>query len=82
MKQIRIELEYSLQEIADIYDHLSDFWNIAEEERMNIAIQIFQAHQLRMQNEIFKKAFVITDSDAYPTALEAIAIANGYDRKF
>jgi hypothetical protein len=27
------------------------------------------------QNELFKRAFVISKSDAYPTALEAIVIA-------
>jgi hypothetical protein len=32
------------------------------------------------QNDLFKKAFVITASDNYPTALEAIANALGYTR--
>lgn len=32
------------------------------------------------QNELFRRAFVITTSDNYPTVLEAIANALGYVR--
>jgi hypothetical protein len=33
------------------------------------------------RNEILKKAFVISDSDSYPSGLEAIAIGLGYENK-
>ena len=33
------------------------------------------------RNEILKKAFLVSDSDNYPTALEAIAIALGIEDK-
>lgn len=56
----------------------------AEELSVECNISIADALSLVIQserNEILKKAFVISDSDKYPTALEAIANGLGIENK-
>lgn len=56
----------------------------AEELSVECNITMADALSLLIQserNEILKKAFVISDTDKYPTALEAIAIGLGFEDK-
>lgn len=62
------------QEQLDRATELSIDHNMSMAEALSLIIQ-------NERNEILKKAFVISDSDEYPTGLEAIAIALGFENK-
>lgn len=53
-------------------EELSKECNITMAEALNLVIQ-------SERNEIFKRAFVLSDSDSYPSALESIAMQLGQD---
>lgn len=55
-------------------DELSVECNISMADALSLVIQ-------SERNEILKQAFVISDSDKYPTALEAIAMGLGIENK-
>ncbi len=66
---MRIEIEnYSriAKELKEEYSKLSDF------EALSLAIQI-------QRNQILENGLAVSSSDRYPSALEAIAIALGYE---
>ncbi len=59
---------------------------IKEAEELSVECNISMADALSLviqseRNEILKKAFVISDSDKYPTGLEAIAMGLGIEDK-
>lgn len=54
---------------------------LAKDLQENFKLTDFEALSLALkaeQNDLFRRAFVITASDNYPTALEAIANALGH----
>lgn len=60
-----------------------DVRKLATELKENYKLSDFEALTLALkaeQNELFRLAFMISSSDNYPTALEAIANALGYSR--
>ena len=59
----------------------ADVKELAKDLQENFKLTDYEALSLALkaeQNDLFRRAFVITASDNYPTALEAIANALGH----
>lgn len=56
----------------------NDLPNLTEKEIIHLAIELHKLQAAQEANELFKKAFVMYNTDEYPGALEAIAIQLGF----
>jgi hypothetical protein len=64
-------------------DVSNDVRSLAKELKETYKLTDFESLTLALkaeQNELFKLGFVISSSDKYPSALEAIAISLGYSK--
>ena len=57
--------------VKDLAKELQEDFKLTDFEALSLALKA-------EQNDLFRRAFVITASDNYPTALEAIANALGH----
>ncbi|QHS59850.1 histidine kinase [Chitinophaga agri] len=70
--------------LAHGFNISSDVKEIAKELKEGYKLTDFEALTLALkaeQNELLKRAFVISSTDAHPTGLEAIATALGYKNR-
>lgn len=59
----------------------SDVEKLANELKIQYKLSNYEAYDIALkaeQNELIKRAFVISSSDSHPSGIEAIAIALGY----
>ena len=59
--------------IENLVVDLKAQYNLSNYEALDIACKI-------EQNNLLRRAFVLSEQDNYPTALEAVAIALGYEQ--
>lgn len=69
-----MSLKYGVQVSGDVKElakNLKESYKLTDFEAITLALKA-------EQNELMRRAFVISSSDSHPSGLEAIAIAIGY----